>query len=129
MQTIKDKADLLISVVAVATHTPFAAFLSRQRGIAPHAFARQVAMYLLHTQFGYSQTKVGEVFGREKSTVGYAVNLIEDHRDDDTFDTWIAALEEALAHCMRADELSKTARLRRFMSQPSEKTELLSSLA
>lgn len=53
-------------------------------------------MYLAHTGYGLSLTKVGTLFQRDKSTVGHAVRQIEDLRDCEAFDDWISGLETAL---------------------------------
>ena len=66
------------------------------RGEASVARARQVAMYLCHVGLSLSLSRVGEIFNREKSTVGHAVHQIEDLRDDAVFDNWMTELEDAL---------------------------------
>jgi chromosomal replication initiation ATPase DnaA len=50
-------------------------------------------MYLCHVAVGRSLQAVGEVFGRDRTTVSYACALIEDMRDDRAFDAAVAALE------------------------------------
>lgn len=60
------------------------------------AFARQVAMYLMHIGFGMSLGRVAGAFGRDRSTASYACHRVEDARDDPGFDTLIDNLEEAL---------------------------------
>lgn len=63
------------------------------RGRAHVARARQVAMYLAHTACGCSLTDVGEMFGRDRTTVAHACAVIEEARDDATFDHAIELLE------------------------------------
>jgi hypothetical protein len=46
------------------------------------AFARQVAMYLVHVCYQLSYTEVGRVFGRERTTVAHACAKVEDARED-----------------------------------------------
>lgn len=48
---------------------------SRQRDIAE---ARQMAMYLIHETFGYTPERVGELFIRNRTTVIYALQKIQD---------------------------------------------------
>lgn len=91
------KTDLLIDLVALATAVPREALKTRSRGEAETARARQIAMYLSHVSYGYSLAKVGALFGRDKSTVGHAVRQIEDLRDSDQFEEWIAELETVLS--------------------------------
>jgi len=76
--------------------------LQRQsRGRASVAFARQVAMYLGHVTFGISMHDVGEIFGRDRTTVAHACAVIEDARDDPCFDFTMDLLAFALmpSHC------------------------------
>ena len=57
------------------------------------AKARQLAMYLLHVCVGCSMSSVGRFFGRDRTTVSHACNKIEDMRDDDEYDDFVAYLE------------------------------------
>jgi chromosomal replication initiation ATPase DnaA len=69
---------------------------STTRGRPPAAFARQVAMYLAHVGCGLSLTEVGEVFGRDRTTVAHACSLVEDRRDDSALDHALELLESVL---------------------------------
>lgn len=76
------------------------------RGRARVALARQVAMYLSHVGFGLSLTEVGRLFERDRTTVAHACSVVEDRRDDATFDRTLELLEwasRAIA-CNRSDE-------------------------
>lgn len=88
--------DLVISLVECATGRHQGDLSCATRGLAPVARARQVAMYLAHTQLSFSLARVGTAFGRDKSTVSHAVHQIEDLRDDLAFDDWLEELEQAL---------------------------------
>lgn len=66
------------------------------RGSAHAALARQVAIYLCHVVFEWSLARVAIAFGRDRSTVAHACHVIEDRREDDSFDDWIATLEESV---------------------------------
>ncbi len=78
--------------------------LSRTRGAASVAAARQIAMYLLHVSLGRPQEDVGRIFRRDPSTVSYACHIVEDRRDDPDFEAEIARLE-ALLSSPEAEEL------------------------
>jgi len=58
--------------------------------------ARQVAMYLVHVACGISLGRVAAAFGRDRSTVAYAVRALELRRDQPEFDAWVQALEESI---------------------------------
>ncbi|WP_240007004.1 helix-turn-helix domain-containing protein [Pseudaquidulcibacter saccharophilus] len=66
------------------------------RGTPQNAFARQMAMYLTHVGFGISINRVASAFGRDRTTVSYACNLIEDKRDEADFDNYLDNIERLL---------------------------------
>jgi chromosomal replication initiation ATPase DnaA len=77
------------------------AMLSAQtRGTPRVAFARQVAMYLMHVGFAVSFDVIAKVFGRDRTTVSHACRVIEDSRDDIWLDCRLAALEVACSKAM-----------------------------
>lgn len=63
------------------------------RGEASVARARQVAMYLAHVGYGLTLTEVGTLFGRDRTTVAHACRVVEEHREDTTFDRAMDLLE------------------------------------
>jgi chromosomal replication initiation ATPase DnaA len=58
--------------------------------------ARQVAMYLLHVGCGLSLGRVSAAFGRDRTTISYAVKALELKRDEPAFDAWLQALEDSV---------------------------------
>lgn len=64
----------------------------------PVAFARQVAMYVASVAWGMSLGRVARAFGRDRSTVRYACCVMEERREDPTFDRWIEGIEAAAAN-------------------------------
>jgi chromosomal replication initiation ATPase DnaA len=58
--------------------------------------ARQIGMYLAHTSIGLTLTKVAAYFGRDRTTAAHACRLIEDRRDDISFDREMTELEDLL---------------------------------
>ncbi len=71
------------------------------RAIASVCEARHVAMYLAHVAFQVPLSAMGEGFGRDRTTIAYAIRRIEDRRDDQAFDSAVERLE-GLAHAVRA---------------------------
>lgn len=63
------------------------------RGRARVALARQVAMYLAHIECGLSLTAAGDLFDRDRTTVAHACHVVEERREDPTFDRAIDLLE------------------------------------
>ena len=66
------------------------------RGHARTAFARQLAMYLLHVVYGLSLDEVAVKFSRHRSTVAHAIHRVEDMRDDPAVDRLLRRLERLL---------------------------------
>ena len=82
--------------------------LQANRGMAPVAFARQLAMYLVHILMGRTLTDVGALFGRDRTTVAHACALIEDQREDRAFDQMVEALEQAITtQCVELGEADR----------------------
>jgi chromosomal replication initiation ATPase DnaA len=97
-QTRDDEAAVRLAVGAAgyALGQSVESIIGPTRGSADTAFARQVSMYLCHVAFEWSLARVAEAFRRDRSTVAHACHSIEDRRDDETFDDWIAALEQSV---------------------------------
>jgi hypothetical protein len=58
---------------------------------------RQIAMYVCHVVLGISLSDIGMSFGKDRTTVGYACNVVEDRRDDPGFDEFVSVLERITA--------------------------------
>ncbi len=87
----------LLEMVALVFDVDKTQLLSRTRGRKNIAFARQVTMYLAHTGGGLTLSRVGELFVRDRTTVAHACALVEDARDDPSFDRTLSHLESAMA--------------------------------
>ncbi|MCP4934467.1 MAG: chromosomal replication initiator DnaA [bacterium] len=84
-------------MVALVYEVDQSQLVARTRGRKNIAFARQVAMYLAHTTEGLSLSDVGRLFGRDRTTVAHGCALVEDARDDMTFDRSLSHLESAIS--------------------------------
>lgn len=73
------------------------------RGNARIAFARQVAMYLLHVVCERNLADVAAAFGRDRTTASHACHVIEDMRDDPFFDRQMAQIERVLIEAARVE--------------------------
>ena len=62
---------------------------------------RQIAMYVTHVALGISMQEVARGFARERTTVRYACQLIEDMRDDIDFDRAIMTTERIAVAAFR----------------------------
>ena len=54
---------------------------------------RQIAIYVCHVQLGIPMSDIGVCFGRDRTTVGHACQVVEDRRDEPAFDEFVATLE------------------------------------
>lgn len=91
-------AEGVVRLVARDKHVPVGMLLHRSRGRARVAATRQLAMYLTHVMLGRTLTDVGELFGRDRTTVSYACALVEDKRDLRRFDEDVCRLEQKIEH-------------------------------
>lgn len=92
------RVQVVTSLVALDTGVSSREIIAATRAAAPAARARQIAMYLAHVCFAWPLARVGLAFGRDRTTASHACHLIEDMRDDKTFDTRLNELEA----CLRA---------------------------
>lgn len=68
----------------------------KTRGTADEAFARQVLAYVLHVSCGLSLQSVARALGRDRSTIGHAVQTIEALRIDTGADAMLRETEDLL---------------------------------
>lgn len=80
------------------------------RGHPRVALARQAAMYLTHVVCGLNLTGVGAIFARDRTTVAHACWVIEDLREDPTFDRALDLLESVLRLLSRSPAALAAAR-------------------
>ncbi len=78
--------------------------MAKTRRTARIAFARQAAMYLTHIAYGLSLSRVGRIFGRDRSTASHACHRMEDLRDDPVLD---ARFEDLEAYLRSAPDILK----------------------
>ncbi|CAN7181942.1 transposase [Pararhizobium sp. LjRoot255] len=57
---------------------------------------RQISMYVCHVVLQISLTDIGYAFGRDRTTVSHACNVVEDRRDDPAFDDFVASVERVI---------------------------------
>ena len=86
----------VLALVSQQRKIPIRLLVHASRCRVDTARARQLAMYLAHVSKGISLTAIGAAFGRDRTTVSYACSLIEDMRDDRTFDAELERLEALL---------------------------------
>lgn len=80
---------LEFGILGVEIHSP-------TKGSSRASFARQICMYLTHIVFEINFSRVGRVFGRDRSTVSHACRVVEEYRDDPLIDEKLDKLEDFL---------------------------------
>ena len=93
----EDRAYLAGALTAFALGMKTEDVLGGGRGTPAVSRARHIAMYLLRAGLGMSLARVARAFTRDRSTVSYACQIIEDLRDDPDFDIWIEQLSVGLS--------------------------------
>lgn len=73
--------------------------LSPRRARADIAHARHTAIYLAHVAFQLPLVFVAKGFGRDRTSVAYALQRIEDERDDPDFDRLLTRMEQLSRAC------------------------------
>jgi chromosomal replication initiation ATPase DnaA len=63
------------------------------RGRCDIAFARQTGMYLARVALGMTLSDAGRLFCRDRTTASYACRIVEDLRDDPSFDALLHQME------------------------------------
>jgi hypothetical protein len=100
----------LCDLTAIATAAVFAVpvgeIAAATRRSSDIALARQSAMYLSHVAFGLSLSEVGRGFGRDRTTAAHACRLVEERRDDPTFDAVLGGLEVVCLRLRRRLEMA-----------------------
>ena len=89
--------ELIPNLVSDVFHVPVYVLFLTKRGKAKHALARQVAMYLLHICLGKSFSEIGRIFGRDRTTVSHACQLIEDKRENFHMDWTLSLMEQSVS--------------------------------
>ena len=62
---------------------------------------RQIAMYVAHVVLRLTMGEVGVGFGRDRTTVHHACQVVEDMRDDAEFDRMVQVIERIASAAFR----------------------------
>lgn len=84
------------SAASLIFQVPVPALEAQARRNANVAHARQTAMYLAHVVEGLPLRTVGQVFGRDRTTVAHGCAAVEDRRDSPCFDRTLGWMELAM---------------------------------
>lgn len=95
------RAGLTQIVVAQAFDVPLSEMRKHSRGTPRAAFARQIAMYLVHFVFKMEIRAVAELFRRKATTVHHAIRKVEAMREEGGLDRTLGWLEALLRGAVR----------------------------
>ncbi|MBO0905962.1 helix-turn-helix domain-containing protein [Jiella sonneratiae] len=111
MATVAAACRLAQEIAAFGFDVPVAEIRRASRAESRACDARHVAMYLANTTFGISSTRIGAAFGRERTSISYAIRRVEDLRDDEAFDRRLQRLEDLAVAACRAIETGVAVKL------------------
>ena len=89
--------ECLIDIAAAYFSVSSKELRSTRRSSMAASRIRQIAMYIAHVVLRMTQAEVGRGFGRDRTTVTHACQVVEDMRDDMEFDRVVLTLE-LIAH-------------------------------
>ena len=102
MSLAREQVWLVQAAVAHLTGVALKDLCATTRRPPKVAFARQIAMYLSHIVFRISPAEVARIFGRDPSTVTYALHRIEELREEPDLDRMLDWLEAMLHRAGRS---------------------------
>lgn len=92
-----EMCECLIDIAAAFFSVSSKELRSARRNSMTASRVRQIAMYVAHVVLRLTQAEVGRGFGRDRTTVVHACQVVEDMRDDIEFDRVVVTLER-IAH-------------------------------
>lgn len=89
-------AAFIASLVALTSDVAARDIASRARCGQAVSRARQIAIYLAHVTLAWPLARVAFAFGRDRTTAGNAVRVVEELRDDPVMDAHLADMEACI---------------------------------
>lgn len=96
-----DVCECLIDIAAALFSLPSKELRRPGRTALPASRVRQIAMYVAHVVLRLKMGDVGCGFGRDRTTVAHACQIVEDLRDDPEFDRVVAMFEKVASAAFR----------------------------
>jgi chromosomal replication initiation ATPase DnaA len=103
-EMVLDTCECLIDIGSALFSLPSKELRKSGRSVLPVSRVRQIMMYVAHVVLKLSMVEVGRGFGRDRTTVLHACQIIEDMRDDPDFDGLVLVVER-IAHAAFRDRL------------------------
>lgn len=99
-------AQFVNQMVAATVDLPPEKLLQCNRGKASAARARQISIYLMHTTLSFSYTEIGKIYSKDRTTISHACHVIEDLRDNESFDLKLNRLERMIGVVLKLSDES-----------------------
>ncbi|OQM75231.1 chromosomal replication initiator DnaA [Pseudaminobacter manganicus] len=99
-----DSCECLIDIGSALFSLPSKDLRKAGRSALPVSRVRQIMMYVAHVVLKLSMMEVGRGFGRDRTTVLHACQMIEDMREDPDFDQLVLVVER-VAHAAFRDRI------------------------
>jgi chromosomal replication initiation ATPase DnaA len=97
-----EMCECLIDIAAALFSVPSKELRKPGRTAVPVSRVRQIAMYVAHVVLRLTMGEVGAGFGRDRTTVLHACQVIEDMRDDPEFDRVVLMIERVAFAAFRS---------------------------
>ena len=104
-ERVNDICECVMDIVAALFNVSGKELRAAGRSSTDVSRVRQIAMYVTHVVLGLSMKEVGRGFGRDRTTVMHACQLVEDMRDDVDFDRIVHITERVTAAAFRHTEV------------------------
>lgn len=100
-EVVMDICECLIDMASALFSLPSKELRGAGRSTLPVSRVRQIAMYVAHVVLRLTMADVGRGFGRDRTTVLHACQLVEDLRDDAEFDRVVSMFERVASAAFR----------------------------
>jgi chromosomal replication initiation ATPase DnaA len=97
-----ETCECLIDIVAALFSVSSKELRKPGRTTLPVSRVRQIAMYVAHVVLRMTMSEVGAGFGRDRTTVLHACQVIEDLRDEAEFDRLVMVVERVASAAFRS---------------------------
>ena len=87
-------------IASVVLDVPVEEIARSNRSVAETCQARHLAIYVAHVVFQVPLGAIAANFGRDRTSVAYAIRRVEDHRDDGGFERLVSRLERLADACL-----------------------------
>lgn len=100
-EVVMDVCECLIDMASALFSLPSKELRGAGRSTLPVSRVRQIAMYVAHVVLRLTMADVGRGFGRDRTTVLHACQLVEDLRDDAEYDRVVSMFERVASAAFR----------------------------